>query len=62
PGDLRGLRRGRVSVRVGAPVVFPDAPTRARSAELEAFTESVMRALAALLPPDYRGEYADPGA
>lgn len=58
PADLRSLRRGRVAVRVGPPVVFPGAPVRARGADLDAFTEAVMRTLAGMLPPEYRGAYA----
>jgi len=51
------LRRADVYVKYGEPFHLPEG--RARSAELEAYTEQIMLALARLLPPEYRGVYAD---
>jgi 1-acyl-sn-glycerol-3-phosphate acyltransferase len=54
----RRLRRVPVRVRVGPPIVLPaGAHSRER---LEACTEEVMRAIAAMLPPEYRGVYGGP--
>jgi len=58
---LKRLRRPRVVIRVGEPFVLPGAPNRARTAELEAHTERIMRVLADLLPEEYRGAYRDSG-
>lgn len=51
------LRRADVFVRFGEPFYLPEG--RARSAELDAYTEQIMLKLAALLPPEYRGRYAE---
>ncbi len=51
------LRRPEVHVRFGEPIHLP--PGRHRTEELEAYTQEVMLALARLLPPEYRGVYAD---
>lgn len=50
-----GFRRAPIHVRVGAPFL-PGAGGLDASA-LKASTQVVMLALAALLPPDYRGDY-----
>lgn len=55
---LKRLRRPRIVVVVGAPFVLPGTPNRAKAEELEAYTDQIMRRLAALLPPQYRGVYA----
>jgi len=49
------LRRPRVRVRIGAPIRLPAGPHD--RAALEALTDEVMRSIAALLPPEYRGVY-----
>ena len=51
------LRRVPVHVKFGQPIVLP--PGKWPVAELEKQTEQVMMALAHLLPPEYRGIYAD---
>jgi len=56
PSWLR-LRRAEVFVRFGEPFHLPEG--RARSADLDTYTEQIMLRLAALLPPKYRGVYAD---
>ncbi len=53
----RRLRRVPVHVRIGTPLVLSGGrPTRD---ELQAATDDAMRAIARLLPPPYRGVYAD---
>ena len=53
--DLTRLKRGAVHVRVAPPLLFPRG--EASGAELRAYTDQVMRALAGLLPREYRGAY-----
>jgi 1-acyl-sn-glycerol-3-phosphate acyltransferase len=60
------LRRGTITVRVGKPIHLPALPVvppggslRAQAAALRAQTDEVMCRMAALLPPEYRGLYAD---
>jgi 1-acyl-sn-glycerol-3-phosphate acyltransferase len=55
-GDLRRLRRLDISVRLGEPLA---PPSDAYDRTLRAFTQTVMVALARMLPPAYRGAYAD---
>lgn len=50
------LRRVPVRLRVGERIELP--PGRASARELETHSEGIMRALARLLPPEYRGVYA----
>lgn len=57
--DLRRLRRARIRVRIGQPFVLAGTPNRAKGEQLDAYTEQIMLALAALLPREYRGVYAD---
>lgn len=54
------LSRVRVRVRIGDPIGAPVCPTTAR--DLEHHAAGIMRALARLLPPAYRGIYSEPGA
>jgi 1-acyl-sn-glycerol-3-phosphate acyltransferase len=56
--DVPRLRRTSVFVRVGKPYRLDLSP-RAKGAELDAATDDIMCAIAALLPPAYRGVYAD---
>lgn len=51
------LRRAEVTIRFGRPIAPPEP--RARTEQLEAHTEQVMLALAALLPEQYRGMWGD---
>jgi 1-acyl-sn-glycerol-3-phosphate acyltransferase len=52
------LRRPRVRVTFGPLYVVPSTG-RAKGPQLEAFTEELMCRIAALLPPEYRGVYAN---
>jgi 1-acyl-sn-glycerol-3-phosphate acyltransferase len=56
--DFLHLRRASVSVRVGKPYHLDVSP-RAKAQELGAATDDLMCAIAALLPPEYRGVYAE---
>ena len=56
--NLRRLRRTPVQFNVGEPFTLP-LHSRAKGEKLEEYTDLIMRRLAALLPPDYRGEYAN---
>jgi 1-acyl-sn-glycerol-3-phosphate acyltransferase len=54
----RRLRRAPVRVRIGPPLTLPPGPhDRER---LQALTDEVMRAIAAMLPTAYRGVYGEP--
>ena len=52
------LRRVRVRVQVGPPIVLPGGPHDRRS--LQALTDGVMRSVASMLPLEYRGVYGQP--
>jgi 1-acyl-sn-glycerol-3-phosphate acyltransferase len=54
--NLRRLRRTRVCVQIGPPITV--APGAKTAAKLQSDTEYLMRTLAAMLPPEYRGVYA----
>jgi 1-acyl-sn-glycerol-3-phosphate acyltransferase len=54
---LKQGKRAEVHVAFGEPFTLPEG--RARTAELEAYTEQIMVRLARLLPEDYRGIYAE---
>ncbi len=54
-GSLRRLHRPTLTVTVGEPILLPAG--RDDRQALAADTQRIMQALAALLPPDYRGAY-----
>jgi 1-acyl-sn-glycerol-3-phosphate acyltransferase len=54
--EWRRRRRPAVHVRIGVPLRF--APGNVDGLHLRAYTDEVMRAIAELLPPEYRGAYA----
>ncbi|HID33613.1 MAG TPA: 1-acyl-sn-glycerol-3-phosphate acyltransferase [Anaerolineae bacterium] len=56
-GWLR-LRRPEVHFHVGEPYKLPPEARNARSREMGAYTEMIMRRIAAMLPPERRGYYA----
>src|SRR5579859_3894637 len=60
PSALR-LRRARLTITFGAPIHFgePGRRTRPTTQQLEDGTTEVMCQIAAMLPPAYRGVYAD---
>jgi 1-acyl-sn-glycerol-3-phosphate acyltransferase len=53
------LRRPEVTVRIGQLFTLPPLASTERSARLREQTDLVMCHIAALLPPEYRGVYAD---
>ncbi len=55
------LRRTRVSISFGRPFTLPQA-RRVTKAEVEAGADAIMKEIAKLLPPQYRGPYGDPAA
>jgi 1-acyl-sn-glycerol-3-phosphate acyltransferase len=57
--SLRRLRRPKVVIRIGEPFTLPPIPSNERDAALQAYTDEIMCRIAALLPPSYRGVYAD---
>ena len=56
---FRHLRRPHITVRIGAPFTLPPLDEKDREAAIQQYTDEVMCRIAALLPPDYRGIYAD---
>ncbi len=56
------LRRPHIVVQVGEPFVLPGTPNKAKGPQLAAYTDEIMRRIAALLPPEYRGVYAEGAA
>jgi 1-acyl-sn-glycerol-3-phosphate acyltransferase len=55
--DVLHFRRPKVFVRFGKPYLL-DFSTHAKGPELENATDDIMCAIAAVLPPSYRGEYS----
>lgn len=53
------LRRPSIKIRVGSPFALPSIDGRNREAILQGYTEEIMCRIAALLPPEYRGVYAE---
>lgn len=53
----RRLRRPHVYAIVGPPITLPPEAQRARAAQLTAYTEQIMRTMAAMMPEAYRGVY-----
>jgi 1-acyl-sn-glycerol-3-phosphate acyltransferase len=56
---LRRLRRADITIRVGEPFSLPPRGRQDRDAHLQQCTDEIMCQIAALLPPSYRGVYAD---
>jgi 1-acyl-sn-glycerol-3-phosphate acyltransferase len=56
---LRRLRRTVITIRVGKAFRLPPLPKKDREAALEAYTDEIMCRIAALLPEERRGEYAN---
>jgi 1-acyl-sn-glycerol-3-phosphate acyltransferase len=57
--NLLHFRRSKVILRVGEPFILPPVPREDREAALERYTDEIMCRIAVLLPPEYRGVYAD---
>jgi len=56
---LKRLRRLQVSGRVGEMYTLPPLPRENRDQVLKTYTDEMMCRIAVLLPPEYRGFYAD---
>ncbi len=56
---MRRFRRLDITIRVGEPFELPPLDRKNRDASLQANTDEIMCQIAALLPPKYRGVYAD---
>ncbi len=54
------LRRPLITVRFGSPIYPPQKTGGDETAAAREFTDVIMLAMAALLPPELRGEYAQP--
>jgi 1-acyl-sn-glycerol-3-phosphate acyltransferase len=53
------FKRPRITVRFGQAFTIPELKPGDRAAELKYWTDELMRRIAALLPQEYRGVYAD---
>lgn len=56
--EIKRLRRPRLYMRVGEPLVFPRVERRERDAALQRHTDELMCHIAAMLPDRYHGAYA----
>lgn len=56
---LRRLRRLDIDIFVGKPFTLPSLKGRDREVALQEYTDEIMCQVAALLPPESRGVYAD---
>jgi 1-acyl-sn-glycerol-3-phosphate acyltransferase len=56
---LRHLRRLDINIRIGEPFYLPPMDRKNRDEYLDQSTEEIMCRIAELLPPQYRGVYAD---
>ena len=56
--NLKLLKRTRIHVRIGPPINLPWGERTAP--KLQQDTQQVMKTLAAMLPPSYRGVYGVP--
>ena len=57
--NLKRLRRSPVKVVFGEPISFPPVFREGREKALQGYTDEIMCQIAALLPEEYRGVYAD---
>jgi 1-acyl-sn-glycerol-3-phosphate acyltransferase len=57
--SLKRLRRPTVTVQVGEPFLLPHLSGESHRQDLQTCTDIIMCRIAALLPPEYRGVYAD---
>ncbi len=57
--NLKHLRRTKITVNIGPSFTLPPLKSQEREEKLKEYTEEIMCQIAALLPEDYRGIYAD---
>jgi len=58
-GNLKKLRRAHITVTAGEAFTLPPLPRENRDETLKQYTDEIMCHIAALLPEEYRGVYAD---
>ena len=58
-GNLKRLRRARVTVTAGPAFTLPPLPKENRDEALKQYTDEIMCRIAAILPEEYRGVYAE---
>jgi 1-acyl-sn-glycerol-3-phosphate acyltransferase len=58
-GNLKRLRRSRITLTAGEAFSLPPLPRENRDEVLKRYTDEIMCHIAALLPETYRGVYAD---
>ncbi len=58
-GNLKRLRRARITVTAGPPFTLPPLPRQNRDEVLKKYTDEIMCHIAAILPEKYRGFYAE---
>lgn len=56
---LRHFRRAKIVIQIGKPFNLPPIPNQGREQALQHYTDEIMCQIAALLPPAYRGVYAN---
>jgi 1-acyl-sn-glycerol-3-phosphate acyltransferase len=57
--NIKHFRRTKVRIRVGKPYTLPALKPATRDAQLQQYTEEIMCQIAALLPEELRGFYAE---
>jgi 1-acyl-sn-glycerol-3-phosphate acyltransferase len=58
-GNLKKLRRAHITLTAGTAFTLPPLPRQNRDEVLKQYTDEIMCRIAALLPEEYRGVYAD---
>lgn len=58
-GNLKRLRRAHITVTAGEAFTLPPLPRENRDEMLKQYTDEIMCRIAAILPEQYRGVYAD---
>jgi len=58
-GNLKRLRRAHITVTAGPTFTLPSLPKENREETLKEYTDEIMCRIAALLPEQYRGVYAN---
>jgi len=58
-GNLKRLRKSKVTLTGGNRFIIPPLPNKDRDAALQNYTDEIMCQIAALLPERYRGVYAE---
>jgi 1-acyl-sn-glycerol-3-phosphate acyltransferase len=61
-GNLSNMRRTDFHITVGRPFTLDTGSQKATRQIRQAITDEIMYQIAALLPEEYRGEYAELGA